>query len=204
MPLAEENGACSHAGFNGQLHEPATCWQILGNGYRAFNPVLMRFQSPDRLSPFQEGGINAYAFALADPINQDDPTGQYAQFIGWGALALGVGAGVGAAISHATGQKGALDVLAVAAAGLAAVAAMVATARFIPGKLSPKKFGQQPSKRERLAWGDMRLYHMKDGTHLLDMHGRPGVGILGGWPAGPDAVAEQVRLAAGNTPIKQV
>ncbi|EGH35731.1 hypothetical protein PSYJA_44541, partial [Pseudomonas syringae pv. japonica str. M301072] len=33
---------------------------LLGNGYRAFNPVLMRFNSPDSLSPFGEGGVNAY------------------------------------------------------------------------------------------------------------------------------------------------
>ncbi|KPZ24850.1 Uncharacterized protein ALO40_05063, partial [Pseudomonas syringae pv. viburni] len=29
-------------GFNGELHEPLTEWQLLGNGYRAYNPVLMR------------------------------------------------------------------------------------------------------------------------------------------------------------------
>ena len=61
--------------FNGQLTEPATGWQLLGNGYRAFNPVLMRFNSPDDLSPFGEGGLNGYAYCHGDPVNRSDPTG---------------------------------------------------------------------------------------------------------------------------------
>lgn len=51
----------------------------LGNGYRAYNPTLMRFQSADRLSPFAEGGINAYAYCLCDPVNHRDPTGKNAE-----------------------------------------------------------------------------------------------------------------------------
>jgi hypothetical protein len=48
---------------------------LLGNGYRAFNPVLMRFNSPDNLSPFGKGGLNSYAYCLGDPINLQDSTG---------------------------------------------------------------------------------------------------------------------------------
>ncbi|AUZ59367.1 hypothetical protein PRJ_2764 [Pseudomonas sp. XWY-1] len=29
---------------------------MLGDGYRAFSPVLMRFNAPDSLSPFGDGG----------------------------------------------------------------------------------------------------------------------------------------------------
>jgi RHS repeat-associated protein len=65
-------------GFNGQLHEPATAWQLLGNGYRAYNPALMRFHHPDDLSPFERGGINTYAYCSGDPINLADPTGHIA------------------------------------------------------------------------------------------------------------------------------
>ncbi|WP_434706426.1 RHS repeat-associated core domain-containing protein [Pseudomonas sp. Z1-12] len=43
---------------------------LLGNGYRAFNPGLMRFNSPDSLSPFGEGGLNAYAYSVGDPVNR--------------------------------------------------------------------------------------------------------------------------------------
>lgn len=66
----------SRMGFTGQLREPELGWYILGNGYRAYNPILMRFHSPDRLSPFEDGGINAYAYCSGDPVNSHDPTGQ--------------------------------------------------------------------------------------------------------------------------------
>ena len=63
------------AGFNGERPEPLTGHYLLGQGYRAFNPVLMRFNSPDSWSPFGEGGINAYAYCDNDPLNKVDPTG---------------------------------------------------------------------------------------------------------------------------------
>ena len=74
---AERDPAASVA-FNGQFREPDTGWYLLGNGYRAYNPVLRRFHSPDSLSPFGSGGLNAYAYCVGDPVNQTDPTGHYA------------------------------------------------------------------------------------------------------------------------------
>ncbi|MCQ9468871.1 RHS repeat-associated core domain-containing protein [Pseudomonas alliivorans] len=68
-------------GFNGQQADRVTGHYLLGNGYRAFNPVLMRFNSPDRLSPFGEGGLNAYAYCMGDPVNRDDSTGHTPAFI---------------------------------------------------------------------------------------------------------------------------
>jgi RHS repeat-associated protein len=65
-------------GFNGQFKEGATGWYHLGNGHRVYNPGLMRFYSPDRLSPFGRGGVNAYAYCQGDPVNYTDPTGQWA------------------------------------------------------------------------------------------------------------------------------
>ena len=62
-------------GFNGELPEALTGHYLLGNGHRAYNPVLMRFNSPDSLSPFAKGGINAYAYCSGDPVNWRDPTG---------------------------------------------------------------------------------------------------------------------------------
>ncbi len=62
-------------GFNGELHEAGTRWQLLGNGYRAYNSVLMRFHSPDSASPLGAGGLNVYAYVLDDPINRIDPSG---------------------------------------------------------------------------------------------------------------------------------
>lgn len=62
-------------GFNGELLDPLTGHYHLGNGYRQFNPGLMRFNSPDSWSPFGEGGVNAYAYCGGDPINRQDPSG---------------------------------------------------------------------------------------------------------------------------------
>ena len=73
-PLAE-SGLTSLLGFAGERPDPVTGHYLLGHGHRAFNPVLMRFNSPDSLSPFGRGGINTYAYCLGDPINRYDPTG---------------------------------------------------------------------------------------------------------------------------------
>ena len=70
-----ENGLLSLLGFNGQRPDPVTGHYHLGNGYRQFNPVLMRFNSPDSWSPFGEGGLNTYGYCGGDPRNRADPTG---------------------------------------------------------------------------------------------------------------------------------
>ena len=61
--------------FNGQLRETNFGWYLLGNGYRAYNPRLMRFHSPDSWSPFGRGGLNPYMYCVGDPVNRSDPTG---------------------------------------------------------------------------------------------------------------------------------
>ncbi|MBC3412962.1 RHS repeat-associated core domain-containing protein [Pseudomonas sp. SWRI51] len=48
---------------------------LLGNGYRCYKPALMRFCSPDRLSPFKEGGFNAYCYCGNNPVSYVDPSG---------------------------------------------------------------------------------------------------------------------------------
>jgi RHS repeat-associated protein len=73
-----ENGLLSLLGFNGEWPDPLTGHYLLGNGYRAFNPALMRFNSPDSLSPFAEGGFNPYTYCEGDPVNMEDPTGHFA------------------------------------------------------------------------------------------------------------------------------
>ncbi|WP_082377998.1 RHS repeat-associated core domain-containing protein [Pseudomonas sp. RIT-PI-q] len=78
-----QSGLLSLLGFNGERPDPLTGHYLLGNGYRAFNPVLMRFNSPDSWSPFGEGGLNAYVYCIGDPVNRDDPTGH------WGSKSLG-------------------------------------------------------------------------------------------------------------------
>ncbi|NLA01593.1 hypothetical protein GTA07_14325 [Rhodococcus hoagii] len=62
-------------GFNGQAIEPFTMYYQLGVGYRSYAPSLLRFLSPDSLSPFGKGGVNAYNYCAGDPVNFQDPTG---------------------------------------------------------------------------------------------------------------------------------
>jgi len=74
---AADGGLQSLLGFNGEQPDPVTGCYLLGNGYRAYNPELMRFHSPDSMSPFDSGGVNPYAYCVGDPINMTDPTGHF-------------------------------------------------------------------------------------------------------------------------------
>jgi RHS repeat-associated protein len=72
-----ESGLLSLLGFNGQRPDPVTGHYHLGNGYRQFNPVLMRFNSPDSWSPFGEGGLNAYGYCDGEPVLGSDSSGHF-------------------------------------------------------------------------------------------------------------------------------
>lgn len=61
--------------FVGQPVDLLTGCYHLGNGLRTYNPMLMRFQSPDSHSSFSIGGLNAYAYCGGDPVNRVDPSG---------------------------------------------------------------------------------------------------------------------------------
>lgn len=90
------NGDLTMLGFTGERLDPVSGTYHLGNGYRTYSPLLMRFQSPDSWSPFGSGGINPYAYCLGDPINRVDPTGHLSLFtwISIGVAALGIVAAV--------------------------------------------------------------------------------------------------------------
>ncbi|MFV3404721.1 MULTISPECIES: RHS repeat-associated core domain-containing protein [Pseudomonas] len=77
-PSSEES--MSSIQFNGQYADPLTASYLLGNGYRAYCPSIMRFNSPDTLSPFEEGGLNGYAYVQNDPVNFIDPSGHFSFF----------------------------------------------------------------------------------------------------------------------------
>lgn len=63
-------------GYNGEKLEPTSLLYFLGNGHRAFNSELGRFNSSDSMSPFAAGGLNAYCYCFGDPINLYDPSGR--------------------------------------------------------------------------------------------------------------------------------
>ncbi|MFF7708296.1 RHS repeat-associated core domain-containing protein [Pseudomonas sp. NPDC007930] len=64
-----------YAPFKGEWPERNVQLFLLGQGYRAYVPALMRFAKADDDSPFGRGGYNAYAYVAADPVNFDDPDG---------------------------------------------------------------------------------------------------------------------------------
>ncbi|MEG5264246.1 RHS repeat-associated core domain-containing protein [Pseudomonas sp. JDS28PS106] len=130
-------------GFNGEQPDPLTGHYLLGNGYRAFNPVLMRFNSPDSLSPFGKGGLNAYAYCLGDPINRVDPTGHWGWLIGAGLMVSAVGAGAAHFATKKTNPQVSLA-LGVAALGLtsASVAVLGTTALTAFSKIGNRVAGR--------------------------------------------------------------
>jgi RHS repeat-associated protein len=125
--VAAESHGDIGLGYNGERMDPLTGVSHLGNGYRAYNPALMRFNAPDSMSPFGAGGPNPYAYCEADPINASDPSGHLSTQawigIGFGIFSLamaaltvftmgaslGVLSGVGVALGVTSGVTGILS-----------------------------------------------------------------------------------------------
>lgn len=70
-----QNLVTAASGFSGEVFDPVMGGYLLGNGYRNFSPEIQRFHTPDSLSPFGAGGINAYVYCEGDPLNYIDPSG---------------------------------------------------------------------------------------------------------------------------------
>lgn len=100
--------------FTGERRDPVTGVYHLGNGYRAYDSVLMRFTCPDAFSPFGPGGINPYVYCAGDPVNHADPSGH----LSWQA-----------AVGVATGGLGILLAIFTAGASIAAEASVLAALR---------------------------------------------------------------------------
>lgn len=80
-PYGFQEGLTSLIGFAGERRSALPAGYFLGNGYRFFTVALMRFNSPDNLSPFGGGGINAYAYCAGDPVNRTDPSGHIPYYV---------------------------------------------------------------------------------------------------------------------------
>ncbi|MFK9079912.1 RHS repeat-associated core domain-containing protein [Pseudomonas neuropathica] len=104
-----ENGMLNFLGFKGERPDQVTGYYLLGNGYRAFNPVLMRFNSPDSWSPFGEGGLNAYAYCLGDPVNRVELDGHWSILGGLKSLLRTAGLRKSSRVAESTIQNGRID-----------------------------------------------------------------------------------------------
>ncbi|MFB9157447.1 RHS repeat-associated core domain-containing protein [Chromobacterium violaceum] len=114
-------------GFNGERLDPANELALLGNGYRAYSPAMMRFHCPDSLSPFGVAGIHCYAYSLGDPINRADPTGHlsWQVWAGIGLAAAGLALAAltaGSSIAAAGGMVAALESASVASLAMGGAA----------------------------------------------------------------------------------
>lgn len=143
LAMIERQGAApdSMPGFNSELADPLTGHYLLGHGYRVYNPVLMRFNSPDSLSPFAEGGINTYAYCAGDPVNHSDRSGhavddQVRSFLWIGLGLFGAAWGVKLAVPSirkvlAGGATASVKLAAVGAAGQLSASATFTVSRVI-------------------------------------------------------------------------
>jgi RHS repeat-associated protein len=120
----DDEGA-SDIAYAGELKERDVGWYLMAS-YRAYNPVLMRFHSPDANSPFGHGGLNAYAYVSGDPVNRIDPSGE--GFMDWLPVLVGaVGTAIGVALSFGTLAPAAAALWAGAAVTFTQAAAVVST-----------------------------------------------------------------------------
>lgn len=97
-------------GFNDERADPATGYQFLGAGYRAYNPVYRHFMTKDSFAPFKT--IDGYGFVSNNPIMHTDPTGHLPKWIGYltGALTVVIGLAMSVLLPMAVVSAGATGI----------------------------------------------------------------------------------------------
>ena len=125
-------------GFDGERTDKATGYQFLGNGYRAYNPILHRFMQMDDISysPFGKGGINGYVFGNNNPVMNFDPSGHWSVPSWLNYLFNGIGV-VGAIMAtFATGGVLGVPLISAIAGGISASLGITAQALVDSGVIS--------------------------------------------------------------------
>ena len=149
-------------GFNGERADPISGHYHLGNGYRAYSPVLMRFTCPDSWSPFGAGGINPYAYCEGDPINRADPSGHMS------------GSAIAGIVTGAIGiVLGIVSLLSAPVTGGSSIAAWMSTMATVTGLVSDA-LGiagaaleeRNPAAAKKLGWASLALGVVAMGTGL--------------------------------------
>lgn len=153
--------------FNGERGDPVCHTIHSGNGYRDYNPVLMRFHRPDSLSPFSAGGINPYGYCLGDPVNYSDPSGHMTWQAGLG-IGLGI-AGIAAAFFTAGSSLVAAGSLSAVLAATSAAPLIVGSSAMIAdttGLASAALQDSQPQASAALGWASLIAGVLSVGTGL--------------------------------------
>lgn len=119
-------GANAHIGYMGEVQEAGTGDYLLGE--RLYDSALRRFHKADPLSPFDEGGINRYAYCAGDPINRIDPQGS----AWWNWLRTGLGQQRRSAARHNVSEDLATSMLTPTTAAAGAAVSGIAAAEVLP------------------------------------------------------------------------
>jgi RHS repeat-associated protein len=106
----QTTAAREELGYIGERHDAETGLMYLNARY--YDPAVGRFNSPDTFSPTRPGvGVNRYAYAFNDPVNQADKNGHVVPLVIGGVCAGGacemIAAGMGMGITMAWQSSGA-------------------------------------------------------------------------------------------------
>lgn len=107
------------------LDNPSGCYLLGAGHHRPYSPTLQCFMAPDARSPFEEGGVNAYAYCAGDPINRNDPSGHFWQWIFAGIAVVASVVSAGMLVAPLIAGSAALTASVAVGAGLSAAGAGV-------------------------------------------------------------------------------